>query len=143
MVPWWLYHTFCQAEGAVAGWLALGPAADSATGVIIFAAIGAVLLTPWQVLSHPLLGWGWVTERTDTKAIIIRGGAVLGIAARYGFGGWVLGALVTALVPWCVQDAGPATRVGLGIGFGLFLGIAYRALLGPENRAEVAPSAGG
>jgi hypothetical protein len=135
-VPWSVWLCFCLTSGAVAGWLALGRAADSAAGVVIFAAIGAALLTPWQVLHHRLLSWGKGQANFKTK--LIRVSTVLGIAIRNGFGGWILGSIVSALVPWSVPGTGPVIRIGLGMAFGVVLGTIYRALPGPGDRFGVA-----
>lgn len=134
-VPWRVWLLFCLIAGAVAGWLALGHAADSPEGVAVFASVGAALLTPWQVAHHRLLSWG--EGQADLKTKVIRVSTVLGIAARNGFGGWVFGSIVTALVPWAVPGADPAARVGLGAVLGVALGAIYRALPGPGERAGV------
>jgi hypothetical protein len=139
-VPWRVWLLFCLVAGTVAGWLALGPAAGSAAGVAVFAVVGAALLTPWQVAHHRLLSWG-AEVQADFQTKVIRVSTVLGIATRNGIGGWVLGTIVTALVPWIVPGGGPAIRVGLGGALGLTLGAIYRVLPGPGDRTGVGADA--
>ncbi len=125
-IPWRVWLLYCIFAGAVAGWLALGVAADSVTGVAVFASIGVVLLTPWRVAHHRLISLG--EGQSGLKPIVIRVGAILGIAARNGFGGWILGSIVTALVPLVIPGADSVARVGLGVAVAVSLGFAFRAL---------------
>ena len=102
--------------------------------MVTFAVAGAALLTPWHVEQHGLLCR--TGDRKDLKTRIIRGGAVLGVAARNGLAGWLLGSAASLLLwLWAGPWAGLWLGLGVAVALTVVLGTLYRALLGVARRA--------